>query len=63
MTITADIPTPRPKAPKTPSPGQFRAVAASLKRATVPSTDPLLSEAHDVVAEWCEHQAAPRSRP
>lgn len=47
----------RPKAPKTPSPGQMRAIAKALDDATIPATDPLLLEARDVVQAWMLHRA------
>lgn len=48
---------PKKKIPKTPSPGQLRAVAQSLASATIPSDAPLLREAHDDVGAWLIYQA------
>ena len=55
--------TTRPKAPKTPSAGQFRAIARALDHATLPTQDPLLAEARDAVRSWLDHQADLRVRP
>lgn len=54
--------TSRVKAPKTPSPGQFRAVADLLAASARDVSDaPLLTEAAQDVAEWCRYQAALKS--
>lgn len=61
MTTTTDTTT-RPRAPKTPSAGQFRAVATILASATIPA-EPLVAEAIDAVRAWLDHQANLRVRP
>lgn len=56
MTTTQTTET-KKRAPKTPSPGQLRAIAKLLGEATIPSADPLLSEAAMDVATWLLYQS------
>ena len=59
MTTTTDTTT-RPKAPKTPSPGQLRAVATLLDNATLPTGEAAaeaLAEAATDVAAWLRYRA------
>ncbi len=48
---------PKLVAPKTPSPGQFRAIAKVLRTAAQGEDDALMIEAAEDVGAWCAYQA------